>query len=93
LKIEKYVLEITERQNIDIGGNMPTVLSVHEQNGELVMWIQLDEDYPGSFNIDVNIVETGNSFEMHGKYVNSVIMSSDIECHIYAKVNYIRAVE
>jgi len=96
MKIEKYLLAIGEaKQNIDIGGAMPTILSISEQDGNLVMWAQLEENYPGSFNIDVYIVKTGQSYHIPGpnKYAGSAVMPNGDEWHVFTNTNYIRAVE
>ena len=89
--IYKYELKITDKQNIEIGGLMPCGFSVNEQNGKLMMWVQLDEDYPGSFNLDVDIIGTGNTYQTEGKFIGTVLMSNGAVWHIFAKVNYIRS--
>lgn len=93
MKIEKYELKIVEKQTIDVGGNLPTVLKVKEQGGKLMMWVQFDEDYPGSFNLDIDIAETGKSYQTQGTYADSVIMASGNEYHVFTKSNYIRTAE
>jgi hypothetical protein len=90
-KIYKYELEITDRQNISIGGSMPTVLTVHEQDGKLMMWVQQEDDFPGSFNIDVDVISTGNPYETSGKYVGTAFMSNGAVWHVFAETHYIRA--
>jgi len=92
-RIKKYELNTTGHQNIDIGGNMPAILAVREQKGKLVMWVQLEENYPGTFNIDINIVETDEPLVTQGKYLDTVVMPTGKELHVYAKSNYIRAAE
>ena len=93
-RIQKYVLNIAgSKQNIDVGGAMPTVLTVAEQNGKLTMWVELEEDYPGSFNIDIDVIATGQQYETQGKYVGTAIMSNDEEWHVFANKNYIRVDE
>lgn len=89
-RIVKYELEITGRQKIDIGGNMPTFLSVQEQNGKLMMWIQHEENFPGTFNINIDVIETGKPFVTQGKYVGMAILPSGKEFHVFAEFNYIR---
>ena len=89
--IYEYELEITAKQNIEIGGFMPIGFSVNEQNGKLMMWVQLDEGYPGSFNIDVDVIETGKSFETEGKLVGTAVMASGSVWHVFVKINYIRS--
>lgn len=91
MKTKKYELELTDKQNLDIGGNNPTPLSVHEINGKLIMFVQLDEGYPGSFNIDVDITETEDQYTTKGEYIGTVVMLSGKEFHVFAKTNYIRA--
>ena len=92
MKIYKYELDITDYQNIDVGGAMPTILSVKEQDGKLMMWVQLEEDYPGTFNLDIDIIGTGNPYEprLQSEFVDTVIMTSGMEWHIFAKKNYVR---
>jgi len=92
MKIRSYTLSTADKaQNIDIGNAMPTVLSVCELNGELAMWVQLEENYPGSFNLDVDVIGTGASYETQGQYAGTAVMANGDTWHIFAKKNYIRA--
>ena len=90
-RVVKYKLEITEHQSIEIGGNMPKFLAVRELGVELVIWVEQEIDYPGTFKIDIDIAETDKEFYSKGSYVGTVIMSTGKELHVYAKSHYTRA--
>ena len=92
MKIYKYELEIKSKQNIKIGGAMPTILSAKEQDGKLMLWAALEEDYPGEFDIDIEIIGTGNPYQPdpNNKFIDTVIMTSGCVWHVFSKINYKR---
>jgi len=86
--IYKYVLEIADRQIIQLGIKNPVkVLSVAEQKGNLVMWVQLDDENYNSFasDIEVNVIGTGNKFRPDGDFIGTVIMSYGLVWHVFAR--------
>ena len=67
--IRQLELETTGSQIIDLGGEMPVGFSVGEVDGKLVLWVQLEEDYPGRFSVFVLVVETGEFYENQDRFV------------------------
>ena len=89
--IKEYELQITDNQNIELGGNMPIGYSVGEIDGKLMLWVQLEEDYPGTFNIDVYVIKTGHRYDKNDVFAGSAVMSSGLAVHVFVKLQYIRA--
>jgi len=61
------------------------------QNGKLVLWVQHGEEYPGSFNLTIDIIGTGNALETDGDFVGTVMISNSLVWHIFASSKYTRA--
>jgi len=89
--IRKFEIKTIGEQNIDVGGAMPTVLSAVAQGDKLILWVQLEEDYPGSFNLDVLVVGEGVPYKAKDTFVSTVVMSDGAVWHVFAKTNYVRA--
>ena len=73
-RIYKYVLLEADNQSI----GMPTgaeILSVGEQNGELVMWARVNPDNPHGLR-NIVIKGTGHPIGAHelGRFIGTVIM-------------------
>jgi hypothetical protein len=84
-KIWKYELEITDRQMIPIPNGRAKPLAVAEQNGKLVMWVKVDEEYVDDkeYAFCVDIVGTGNTLDTIGNYIGTVVMSYGLVWHIF----------
>jgi hypothetical protein len=91
MRIRKFELKTQGKQNIDVGGARPTVLSAAAQGSKLILWVQLEEDYPGSFNLDVLVVGEGIPYELQGDFAGTAVMPDGSVWHVFAKSNYIRA--
>ena len=88
--VKQFELETAVTQNIILGGEMPLGFSVAELDGKLMLWVQLEENYPGEFNLDVDVVATDIPCETQGTFVGTAIMSSGDIWHVFAKKNYIK---
>ena len=78
-------------QNIDVGGNMPVGFSATDKNGKLTLFIQLEEDYPGKFIVDISVVKTEQRYEKMNLFAGTVVMSDGKVYHVFTNINYIRA--
>ena len=92
MKIYKYVLEITDRQVIEIGKQYATPLSVGEQNGKLVMWAVVEDDFAkrglignDNYEIVVDIIGTGRNCETNKRFLGTVVMSYGLVWHVFAE--------
>ena len=70
---------------------MPVEFSVAEKDGKLTLFIQLEEDYPGKFIVDVSVVKTEQYYEKMNLFAGTVIMSDGMVYHVFTNINYIRA--
>lgn len=68
-----------------VGDKNAKVLSVTEQSGKLVMYIQLDEQNAkiGTHEIEVQIIGTGNPCNPKSNFIGTVVMSYGLVWHIY----------
>ena len=87
MKIYKYQLEITDRQDLYLPKNS-RVLSAKEQDGILCVWVQLNEaELEDKYTF--YIFGTGTSPDMSVKlstaYVDSVIMANGLVWHVFYK--------
>lgn len=89
MRIWKYELKITDQQLIQVGSQKVKPLAVAEQNGKLMMWVQVDEDCTANnsaYAVCVDIAGTGNSYNATGDYLGSVIMSNGLVWHVFVDV-------
>jgi hypothetical protein len=89
--IKQYDLKANGEQCIDLGGNMPAGYSVAVMDGKPVLWVQLEEDYPGQFLLDVLVVETGEQYERLDFFAGSAVLGDGSVRHIFVKHRYVRA--
>ena len=90
--IKEFEVDITPaKQKIDLGSSLPVGYSVGEVDGKLMLFVQLEEDYPGQSYIDVYSVETGQPFEKQDFFAGSVVMSTGSVVHVFTRSHYIRA--
>ena len=88
--IREFELEHTNEHNIEIGGAMPVGFSVAEYNRKLRLWVQLEEGYPGTFNVDVFTMKTEQQYEKQTIFAGTAVMSSGEVYHVFTKTHYIR---
>ena len=91
MRIRKFEIKTIDKQNIDVGGARPTVLSAVAQGNKLILWVQLEDDYPGSFNIDLLVVGEDVPYETQGDFVSTAVMPDGMVWHVFTKINYVRA--
>ena len=90
MHIWKYELEITDKQTISFGNSYAKPLSVAEQNGKLMMWVSLlDDFYDADIEnvVDVRIIGTGmvTSIPISDFFLGSVLMSNGFVWHVYVQ--------
>lgn len=83
--IWKFVLRITDEQSIDMPeGGCP--MSVGEQNGNLVLWAEVDASRP-TRAFPIRIVGTGNPFSGEVIHIGTVPMSNGLVWHVYGPLH------
>ena len=81
--IYKYPLTITDRQDVE----MPTgsrLLSVGEQEGQLILWVAVDTNKP-TISRCIVIVGTGNPAKniVDSPFIGTVQMSNGLVWHVF----------
>ena len=88
MRILKYELEILDNQTIPIGSMSAKPLSVAEQSGRLMLWVETDieHDPSGGGAINVEIIGTGNYAAAPSMpFIGTVVMSNGFVWHVYAE--------
>lgn len=82
LRIFKYPLVITDEQTFEVPGRFEP-LSVHEQDGTLTMWAEVDPDVPPMLT-KVWIAGTGHPLpDQLAPFVGTVPMSDGLVWHVF----------
>ena len=93
MRILKYELEIKDRQTIPIGNGQARPLSAAEQNGKLMLWCMVKEDFfPADYkcSVVVDIVGTGHFHDdkcqiYKSDFVGTVVMRNGFVWHVFAR--------
>jgi hypothetical protein len=83
MRIWKFPLQITDEQLVE----MPVLarpLSVAEQDGQLVMWVHLNEKSNEKRHYKIRIIGTGNPMpDSVGNFIGTVVMSYGLVWHVF----------
>ena len=87
MKIFKYPLEITDRQEVNIKG-LVKVLSVAEQKGNIILYAMVNEESNANYIVVVKIYGTGQEISPsvmdHFKFLGTVShMGGDLMWHVF----------
>lgn len=87
--IYKYPLNLAGNNTIFTGDAKAKPLAVAEQNGRLMLWVEMDENYAQGkdYFLDVKIVGTGQKYLPSSRgHIGTVIMSYGLVWHVFADI-------